>query len=173
VDAPLLTHHELVRPWRRATLVAGTIAALELVLLVAAASMLLAKPLSHVIQRQAVAAATAPPKQLQEAIKKMNAPAGKARHPRSAIRIMVFNGNGQSGAAGSEASRLHSLGYRISGTGNARRQDYASSVVMYKPGFRAEGLRLAHDLGIRVVGPLDGIRTSALGGGQLAVVVGA
>ncbi len=43
---------------------------------------------------------------------------------------------------------------------------------MYRPGFRAEGLRLARDLGIKVVGPLDGIHTGALDGGQLAVIVG-
>ena len=45
---------------------------------------------------------------------------------------------------------------------NAHRQDYATSVVMYRPGFRAEGLRLASDLGVKVVGPLDGIAASAL-----------
>jgi hypothetical protein len=44
---------------------------------------------------------------------------------------------------------------------------------MYRPGYRAEGLRLAKDLGVKVVGPLDGIAVSALDGGQLAVVVGA
>jgi hypothetical protein len=61
----------------------------------------------------------------------------------------------------------------IAGTGNARRQDYAATVVMYKPGFRAEGLRLARDLKAKVVGPLDGLKPSALMGGQLAVVLGA
>ena len=40
---------------------------------------------------------------------------------------------------------------------------------MYSPGFRAEGLRLAQDLQVKVVGPLDGIAPSALDGGQLAV----
>jgi hypothetical protein len=89
------------------------------------------------------------------------------------VKIMVFNGNGKSGAAGSEASRLSKLGYKIAGATNAGHQDYATSVVMYRPGFRAEGLRLAKDLGVRVVGPLDGITVSALRGGQLAVVVGA
>ena len=45
-------------------------------------------------------------------------------------------------------------------------------VVMDRPGFRAEGMRLAHDLGIKVVGPLDGIHAGALDGGQLALIVG-
>jgi hypothetical protein len=43
---------------------------------------------------------------------------------------------------------------------------------MYRPGYRADGLRLARDLGVRVVGPLDGMRPAALEGGQLAVILG-
>ena len=48
-DAP----DALIRPWRTATLVASLVAAVELVLLVVAAVLLLAKPLSHAMQRQA------------------------------------------------------------------------------------------------------------------------
>ena len=181
MDAPLTTPHELIRPWKRATLVASLVAALELVLLVGAAMLLLAKPLSHAIQKHAAASvaaqkkhATTPPagKRLRAAIHRMSAPAGKAR-PRSHVRIMVFNGNGRSGAAGSEAGRLEHLGYKVAGAANARRQDYATSVVMYRPGWRAEGIRLAKDLGVKVVGPLDGVRAAALHGGQIAVIVGA
>ena len=36
----------------------------------------------------------------------MNAPAGEAPRPRGHVRIMVFNGNGRSGAAAAEAGRL-------------------------------------------------------------------
>jgi molybdopterin-guanine dinucleotide biosynthesis protein A len=86
---------------------------------------------------------------------------------------MVFNGNGRSGAAGAEANRLSRLGYKVAGATNASHQDYATSVVMYRPGYRAEGQRLAKDLGVKVVGPLDGISAAALHGGELAVVVGA
>lgn len=177
MDAPFLTSQELIRPWRRATFVAGGIAVVELVLLLGVGTLVLAKPVAHVIHKEAVAVATrrpaAPePKALKQAIRRTNAPAGHAR-PRSYVRIMVFNGNGRNGAAGSEASHLSTLGYKIAGTANAAHQDYASSVVMYRPGFRAEGLRLAKDLGVKVVGPLDGIAASSLHGGQLAVVVGA
>jgi hypothetical protein len=87
--------------------------------------------------------------------------------------VAVLNGNGRNGAAAAEAARLHGLGYRIASTTNARRQDYATSVVLYRPGFAAEGERLAHDLGVKVVGPLDGISRAALHGGKLAVIVGA
>ncbi len=44
---------------------------------------------------------------------------------------------------------------------------------MYKRGDEAEGLRLARDLHVHVVGPLDGMRPSALHGGKLAIVLGA
>jgi len=160
--------------------VASAIAALELVVLVGAGVVFLAKPLSHAIRKQATAAAlapthvttTAPSHALKKAIARMKAPAGHAR-PRSHVRIMVLNGNGQAGAAGAEASRLTHLGYKVAGAANARRQDYASSVVMYRPGFRAEGMRLAKDLGVKVVGPLDGIPASTIHGGELVVIVGA
>jgi LytR cell envelope-related transcriptional attenuator len=178
VDAPFLTSRELIRPWRRATFLVAGVAVVELLVIVGAGVKLLAKPVSHAIQQEAVsvatpkAASTPEPKALKQAIHRMHAPAGEAR-PRGHLRIMVFNGNGRSGAAGSEASRLSHLGYKIAGATNASHQDYATSVVMYRPGYRSEGLRLAKDLGVRVVGPLDGIAVSALDGGQLAVVVGA
>ena len=44
---------------------------------------------------------------------------------------------------------------------------------MYKRGFHAEGVRLAHDMHVKVVGPLDGLAPSALNGAQLAIVLGA
>jgi LytR cell envelope-related transcriptional attenuator len=178
VDAPFLTPQDLVRPWRRATVVASVVAAIELVLLLVLGALLVAKPLSHAIEKHAVATASrpapivaAPTKKVQAAIHRMHAPAGKAR-PRGHVRIMVLNGNGRSGAAGSAAGRLQHLGYKISGTANAHRQDYASSVVMYVPGYRAEGIRLGKDLHVKVVAPLDGVGRSALHGGQLVVIVG-
>ena len=53
------------------------------------------------------------------------------------------------------------------------RTDYATTVVMYRPGFRGEGLRLAHDLHLKVVGPLDGLKPAAMHGAQLVVLLGA
>src|SRR5205085_839467 len=60
VDAPLEASDALIRPWRTATLVASLVAAVELVLLLAAAFLLLAKPLSHAMQRHAEATAFTP-----------------------------------------------------------------------------------------------------------------
>src|SRR5205085_7710008 len=62
VDAPLTSPDALIRPWRTATLVASLVAAIELVLLVGAALLLLAKPLAHAVQHHAESAALAPAK---------------------------------------------------------------------------------------------------------------
>lgn len=177
MEAPL-SPDELIRPWRMATIVASLVAAVELVLILGGAALLLAKPLSHALERQAHAhAATASakkPKPVAATPKPKPKPAvARPKLARSKTAIAVLNGNGRNGAAAAEAARLHGLGYRIASTGNARRQDYATSVVLYRPGFAAEGARLAHDLGVKVVGPIDGISRSALHGGQVAVIIGA
>ena len=43
---------------------------------------------------------------------------------------------------------------------------------MFRPGFRGEALRLARDLHLKVVGPLDGLKPKQLLGAQVAVVLG-
>jgi LytR cell envelope-related transcriptional attenuator len=174
VDAPLPAA-EIIRPWRTATVVASAVAAVELVLLLVAAFLLLAKPLAHAVQRQAADAAfatkTAPKAHHLAAVHRPKI--GKPHLTRAHTSVVVLNGNGRAGAAGAEASRLASLGYQIRSKGNASRQDYANSVVMYRRGYTAEGYRLAHDLHVKVVGPLDGIGSSALHGAKLVMILGA
>ena len=175
MDAPLPAPDALIRPWRTATMVASLVAAVELILLIVAAILILAKPLAHAMQHHAEAAAFAPAKKhvapVKKARAKVHVPAPKLL--RSETGVFVFNGNGRSGAASSAASKLSTIGYRIRGTGNAKRQDYATTAVMYRPGYEGDGLRLARSLHVKVVGPLDGIRAAALHGGQIAVVLGA
>jgi len=175
VDAPLPTPDALIRPWRTATLVASLIAALELVLLVAAAFLLLAKPLAHAVRHHAEAAAFAPAKKHVVATPVVHhaAKVPAAKLSRRETKVFVFNGNGRNGAASAGAATLSHLGYRISGTGNAAHQNYATTVVMYRRGYEGEAHRLARDMNVQVVGPLDGLKGSALHGGQLAVVLGA
>jgi len=173
VDAPLTAPDALIRPWRTATLVASLVAAIELVLLLGAGFLLLAKPLSHAMQKHAAATAFAPAKKHSAPVIPKRAPIGQPKLLRSETGVFVFNGNGRSGAASSEASTLSNLNYTVPGTGNAKRQDYATTVVMYKKGFHAEGVRLAQDLHLKIVGPLDGLAPSALHGAQLAIVLGA
>jgi hypothetical protein len=43
---------------------------------------------------------------------------------------------------------------------------------MYRPGRRPEGERLARDLGVAVVGPLDGIRPKSIGRAHAVLIVG-
>lgn len=86
--------------------------------------------------------------------------------------MLVLNGNGRQGAAGAAAARVSRRGYRIRGVANAPSHDYARSIVMYRPGFEGEGRRLAADLGIRVVGPLDGMRPRELHGAHTVLILG-
>jgi LytR cell envelope-related transcriptional attenuator len=173
VDAPLPAADALIRPWRTATLVASLVAAIELLLLLAAGAVIVAKPFSHAVQRHAEAAA------LKPAAKHVAAPivrkvvVGRPKLARTKTRVFVLNGNGRSGAAAGEARKLAVFGYRVPGTGNAKRQDYANTVVMYRRGYNAEALRLARDLHVKIVGPLDGLKPAALHGAQLAILLGA
>jgi hypothetical protein len=171
VDAPVAVPDTLIRPWRRATIVATLIAAVELVALCVAGFALLAKPLTHALTHQAEARAFAPAKQQ---VAKVVAPKVVApKLTRFQTHVYVLNGNGRTGAASEAAARLGNHGYSIAGTGNASRSDYAATVVMYRAGYRPEALRLARDLHLKVVGPLDGLKPKQLMGGQIAVVLGA
>ena len=173
MDAPLPTPDALIRPWRTATLVASLVAAIELVLLVAAAVLLLAKPLARAVRHHAESAALAPARTAPIAHRVRKVRLAPPKLSRAKTGVFVLNGNGRQGAASDAAGRLGALGYRVPGKGNAERQDYATTVIMYRRGFEAEGVRLAHDLHVKVVGPLDGLKPSALHGAQLAVVLGA
>lgn len=157
-----------VRPWRTATLVAAGIAALELVALVLVGVALLARPLAHHARSSAEAATL---RNIKPVVPRETAP-GKPRLPRGQTSVLILNGNGVAGAAAGEAARVRALGYLIGGVGNASESGGGATTVMFRPGFRAEAARLAHDLRIASYGPLDGLRPSDLMGAHLAVVVG-
>ena len=171
MDAPLLSEHELIRPWRRATLVASLVAAVELVLLVVIAAVLVAKPLARSVQVHAEDRAFAPSTTAAPALPKTVA-VGLPRLARQETGVLVLNGNGHAGAAAGAADRISGLGYVVRRTGNASRQNYATTVVMFRPGFRAEAARFAADLHVKAVSPLDGIAPAALNGAHLAVIIG-
>jgi LytR cell envelope-related transcriptional attenuator len=174
VDHPAPSSEALVRPWRTATLIASTVAAIELVALVGAGVALVAKPLARHMRAEAEARAFTPVKKRPKVAPIPAKPKEMApRLARTRVSVLVLNGNGRQGAAASAASRLSVHGYRVGSTANAKRTDYATSVVMYRPGYRPEGLRLAHDLRVKVVGPLDGMKTSDLRGAKAVLIVGA
>jgi hypothetical protein len=86
--------------------------------------------------------------------------------------VLVLNGNGRNGAAAVEADRVRVKGYRIAAVGDAPHRGYTRSIVMFRKGFAGEAQRLARDLRIRIVGPLDGVRLRDLSGAHAVVVVG-
>ena len=177
LDRPLDPTDALVRPWRTAAYLAGAIAAIELLLLVVIGGGALLSALSERLQleaRRTIAApsatASAKPKANATARKLASAPA--AKRPRSRTTVLVLNGNGRTGAAAEAASRVSNSGYRIGRVGNASRSDFGRSLVMYRPGFAGEGRRLAKDLGVRMVGPLDGMRLRDLGKAHVVYILG-
>jgi hypothetical protein len=154
-------------PWRGATLVVGAIAAIELVVLIGVVAL-------HLVPTHAAARTAAPAKAqhvrtLAHVAKKIPAVPSHRLRARTSVRVLVLNGNGLQGAASTEAARLQSAGYRISGAKNAQRHDYARSMVLYAPGWVKEARRLAHDAGIRLVAPVDGMKLKA---SQAVVILG-
>jgi hypothetical protein len=156
--------HDLVRPWRRATIAVSAIAAVELVLLAAVAVALLGNPLAdHFRESSAVAA----PRQRAA----LPAAPKKAALARGETSVMVLNGNGRAGAAHAAADRVSARGYLLGNVGNAE-STTPRSLVMYRPGYAAEGARLARDLRVRIVRPLDGMSPSQLLGAHVVLIVG-
>ncbi len=157
--------HDLVRPWRRATIAVSAVAAIELVALAGVAIVLLGNPIAKHFRASAAAAAAAP--------KRSELPASSKKPvlARNETSVMVLNGNGQAGAAHAAADRVSAHGYMLGNVGNAPGVT-PHSLVMYRPGYAAEGSRLARDLHVRIVRPLDGMRPSQLFGAHLVLIIG-
>jgi hypothetical protein len=155
---------EAVRPWRTAAVVASGVAALELLLLIVAGTVVL----GHSVTRRSASAAPKP-----SSTRPAEKSARQTLLPRAGTRVVVLNGNGQAGAAAAEATTIRARGYKIGAVGNAPRSSVGPTLVMYRPGFAAEARRLARDAGISVVTALDGLQPSSLRRAQLVVVLGA
>lgn len=184
MDAPVFRTYDLARPWRRATFVASTLAVVEFAVLVALAALVLARPVSH-----ALAGTKAPARPTVRTARVIHTSLPAAHHPRAIhhprvapaprtlpatrVHVLVLNGDGVAGAAGRTAAALQRRGYPIAGVANAVHENYPRTLILYRPGYRAEGVRLAHQMGVRVVGPLDGVAIRSLHGGDLAVILGA
>ena len=167
--------HLLPRPeapvWRTATVVACGVAGVEFALLLALGIPMLGRAVSHHVQSAAEAKVLAPAPEPKPVASRRLAQSGPVL-PRRKTSVVVLNGNGRTGAASSAGRRVHALGYRIAGVGNAPRSDYARTIVVYRPGHRGEAVRLARDVGSKIVGPLDGLRVRDLHGAQVAVILG-
>jgi hypothetical protein len=155
--------------WRTATIAMSLVAAIEFVGLAVLAVALLGNPLASHLEARAAAAAAAP--HVRSASPRPKA--SKARLTRRQTSVIVLNGGGVNGAAAAEARVVRRRGYKVAAVGNATRMNYTHSIVMYRPGFGSEGARLAHDLHVPIVSPLDGMRVSGLAGAHLVVILGA
>ena len=157
-------------PWRGAALVVGAVAAIELVVLIGIVALHLVP--THAAARTAAPAKAQPARQLAHATKPVAAVPSHPLRARSAVRVLVLNGNGVQGAASTEAARLQSAGYRVAGSENAQRHDYARSMVLYVPGWVKEARRLAYDTGIKLVAPVDGLTPAKLKASKTVVILG-
>jgi len=136
---------------------------LELLGLVVVGVALVAKPMAHHAITEAAKAPVATKPKPEPMLPLL---------PRRLVSVTILNGNGVSGAAASEASRVRARGYIVGRVGNAPRGSYGHSVVMYRAGRVREARRLARDLGVAIVSPLDGLRKGDLHGAKLAQVGG-
>jgi len=173
--------HDLAQPWRTRTLIVTGIATVELLALVGVGVVLLGKGwFQHARANTAPKTAQTAAHHAAPAAPKPTAPAAKPKivlpaRPmvtRAQTGLLVLNGNGHDGAAGAEARTLRAHGYPVVAVGNAKRKDYAASIVMYRPSYAREARRLARDVGIPVVTPLDGVLPSQLKGAELMIILG-
>ena len=181
MDHPLrLIDADTVQTWRTRTMVLAGVAAAELVLVLVLGGALFVKPanpadvmrtrpLFEVVPGVVTGKAPAP---AVAAKRKRPAPTTGAELPRRKVSVLVLNGNGRQGAAALAASRVTRRGYKIGGVANAPSHSYARSIVLYRPGFRGEGRRLALDLGVGIVSPLDGMRPTQLRGAHAVLILG-
>ncbi len=155
-------------PWRGLTAILAVVATAELLGLLALAGV-------HLVPSHSAPAATktkAPVSHARPAVHAFRLAPAHPLRPRSAVSVLVLNGNGVSGAAGAAASRLLARGYRRATATDAPNHDYARSLVLFAPGWQREGQRLARELHIGIVGALDGMKRSQLRGSQLVVILG-
>jgi Na+-transporting methylmalonyl-CoA/oxaloacetate decarboxylase gamma subunit len=152
--------------WRTATIIASGVAVFELLIILIVVTALIGKGVSAHAKEAALTRATGTPQ------KTFRPEPKHATLTRGETSVIVLNGNGVAGAAAASSDRVKAKGYAIASTGNAPRSDYGQSVVMYRAGRKPEAQRLARDLGIKLVGPLEGMSTRDLLGAHLALVLG-
>jgi hypothetical protein len=166
-------------PWRVAAMVAIAIAAVELFILLMIGFVFGAKAFSEKAQTATTAAIQreAPRASQSQATAESEPPAQERKKrsgplPRGKTSVVVLNGNGIPGAAATTADQVHTLHYIVTATGNAPSTDFPASIIMFRPGFKPAAKRLADDLNVKGVTPLDGLTKGDLQGAQLALVIG-
>jgi hypothetical protein len=169
-----------LQPWRAAAMIATAVAAVELFILVLIGFLLGAKVFSdHTATATNAAINRAVPGKAETSASTKNDSSGTSKKgqparplPRSRTSVVVLNGNGIPGAAAVSADRAHALHYIVTSTGNAPNTNFSRSVVMFRPGFKPAAVRLAKDMHVKRVTPLDGVTKGDLQGAQLALIIG-
>jgi len=176
MDHPV--EYEPIQPWRAAAMIATAIAAIELFLLLLIGFVFGAKAFSDKTEAATVAAINREVPQAAKTSSQDGKPAAHEKQkkppallPRGRTSVVVLNGNGIPGAAATTADKAHSFHYIITATGNAP-TSFSRSVVMFRPRYKPAAQRLAKDIGIKRVIPLDGITKGDLQGAQLALIIG-
>ena len=176
VDVSFHHNEQLVRPWRTAAFVAAAIAVVELLVLIVVGGALIAKATTATSAKPAQKAVATKDVSVKSSsgtpTKARRAAAPVAHLPRTRVSVVVLNGGSRQGAAAATAARASRRGYRIGKVANAPSSDFTRTLVMYRRGFEGEARRLASDLGIKIVGPLDGLRAAQLNGSHAVVVLG-
>jgi hypothetical protein len=182
MDHAYVRQETIETPWRTAAVVAAGVAAVELFILVIVGVAFGAKLMSDHAHKAVISATTAARSttstptgsktetKTAKGTKTNAAPVAHLRRDKTSV--VVLNGNGTPGAAAVSAARLHRFHYIIAATGNAARTDFQRSVVMYRKGYEGEAIRLAHDLHLKRVTPLDGMKLRDLQGAHLALIIG-
>ena len=172
MEHPARFSEPVVGDWRSTAIVASGVAIAELLILAILAFFLIVRPLMSGDEATAPVAKTKPAAQQQKTSKPAKPKKVVALRARGQTKVLVLNGNGLNGAASDEAALLHTRGYPVIATANAPRSDFARTLVMYRPGWKAEGVRLGKDFKIASVSPLDGLRIADLQGASVVVIVG-
>jgi len=89
----------------------------------------------------------------------------------SEVEVAVLNGSSVSGLAGKVGADVHANGFEVGTTDSAERH-YDQTVVMYQRGEQAAANKVAHDLGIKPVQPIDGATRDVVNGADVTVIAG-
>jgi hypothetical protein len=105
-----------------------------------------------------------------------NGGAGQSRKPGAVVpgdvTVAVLNGTAVPGLAGKVASDIEVNGFKRGTVSNAQPR-YDQTVVMYTPHQQRAARRVAHDLGVKPVQPIDRQTERAAGGSDVVVIAGA
>jgi hypothetical protein len=92
--------------------------------------------------------------------------------PPGDVEVAVFNGTSAPGLAAKVGDDVRVNGFTLGTVTNSRDQ-FDQTVVMYEPGQQRAAKKVAHDLGVKPVQPIDRQTEQAAGGADVVVIAGA